>query len=65
MKLHHKIDIVATVLAYDEFSKEELYQEIKWLLEQVYKVKKGIEIDYEFLFNAKVSYKDQKRYNTQ
>ena len=64
MKLHHKIDIVATVLAYDKFSKEELYQEIKWLLEQVYKVKKGIEIDYEFLFNAKVSYKDQKRYKT-
>tara|TARA_R110002020_G_scaffold134399_1_gene299952 strand:+ start:672 stop:890 length:219 start_codon:yes stop_codon:yes gene_type:complete len=65
MKLHHKIDIVASSLAYDEFSKKELYEEIKWLLEQVYEgeLNESIESDYEYLFREDSPYNLEKRQN--
>tara|TARA_R100000234_G_C4949374_1_gene156645 strand:+ start:626 stop:835 length:210 start_codon:yes stop_codon:yes gene_type:complete len=62
MTLDEKIEIVATSLAY-EFSKKELYEEIKWLLEQLYEVKRGIESDYEYLFREDSPYNLEKRQN--
>lgn len=62
MTLDEKIEIVATSLAY-ESSEKELYEEIKWLLEQLYEVKRGIESDYEYLFREDSPYNLEKRQN--
>ena len=62
MTLDEKIEIVATSLAY-EFSEKELYEEIKWLLEQLYEVKRVIESDYEYLFREDSPYNLEKRQN--
>ena len=60
MTLDEKIEIVATSLAY-ESSKKELYEEIKWLLEQLYEVRRGIESEYEYLFREDSPYNLEKR----
>ena len=62
MNLDEKIEIVATSLAY-ESSKKELYEEIKWLLEQLYEVRRGIESEYEYLFREDSPYNLEKRQN--
>lgn len=62
MTLDEKIEIVATSLAY-ESSKKELYEEIKWLLEQLYEVRRGIESEYEYLFREDSPYNLEKRQN--